>query len=132
MLPDDHSLETFIPAWVSAAGDAAGQAARLQADLEPMESQSALIKLLADASTGISKSRKDLTMLGAAADAASVQGILNQVGWLRVFVMSCPGQAVRGSLQEAGEDCRAIAPWIDRIYIYIIAKEFALQAIHFS
>lgn len=48
MLPqtDETNINQFVQSWITAAGDAAGQCAKLTADLEPLESQQALIQLL--------------------------------------------------------------------------------------
>ena len=83
MLPetDDMNITQFVQSWVTAASDAAGQCAKLTADLEPLESQQALIQLLQASSAGISNSRKLLTSLGPNPVAGQVTGILQQVSW---------------------------------------------------
>ena len=76
LVPESAEVGLFVQAWVTAASDAAGQCAKLTADLEPLESQQALIQLIAGAADGISASRKALTALGPAPGAADVAAVL--------------------------------------------------------
>ena len=89
MVPDrdDVNLPTFIQSWIQAASDAAGQCAKLTADLEPLESQSQLIKLLQTSADGISNGRKALTALGASATPDAVNHVLRQVSWHYCLVL---------------------------------------------
>lgn len=83
MLPqtDETNINQFVQSWITAAGDAAGQCAKLTADLEPLESQQALIQLLQASAAGITNSRKLLTALGPNPVEDQVTGILQQVSW---------------------------------------------------
>lgn len=76
---DDVNLPTFIQSWIQAASDAAGQCAKLTADLEPLESQTQLIALLQSAAEGISNGRKALTALGVSATPDEVNHVLTKV-----------------------------------------------------
>ena len=68
---------------MTAASDAAGQCAKVTADLEPLESQQALIELIAGAAGGISDTRKALTALGPVPAAADVANILTNAARLQ-------------------------------------------------
>jgi len=85
-VPDDANLGAFISAWVGAASDAAGSITKLAADLEALESQTALIEILARCSEGISAGRKQLTALGGTATIEQVNAVLKRVSWLKVFL----------------------------------------------
>ncbi|CAE6916833.1 unnamed protein product [Symbiodinium sp. CCMP2592] len=74
----DTDLPSFITTWVSAATTAEGKATTTCAELEVLESQGELIKLIMDATSGLAAKRKALQSLGANASSASVQTILSQ------------------------------------------------------
>ena len=80
MVPDEADLPNFVSQWITAASDAAGQCAKVTADLEPLESQTALIDLIVNASQGISASRKALTALGHQPSAQEVKLELTKAG----------------------------------------------------
>lgn len=83
-MPESTEVGPFVQAWVTAASDAAGQCAKLTADLEPLESQQALIQLIAGAADGISASRKVLTALGPVPTAADVANVLTNAARLKL------------------------------------------------
>jgi hypothetical protein len=85
---DEGDIAEFARRWVQAASEAAGACAKVQADLEALESQGELINLLAASSQGISDSRKKLTSLGPNPTVEGVRGVLQVVHCrqLRSFV----------------------------------------------
>lgn len=85
-MPDNANIEGFIAAWVGAASDAAGSITKLAADLEALESQAALIDILAKCSEGISAGRKQLTAMGRTATVEGVNSVLRTVSWLKAFL----------------------------------------------
>ena len=75
LLPNTCNVQKFVMAWVAAAGDAAGQATKIGIELEALESQSELCRLIQSSMTGIAQARKSLAALGqnpAADDVASI------------------------------------------------------------
>ena len=76
MIPDSADLPTFVASWVMAASDASGQCTKLCAQLEPLQSQEQLIRLILAASEGIGEHRKALTALGPSPQIEQVQKLL--------------------------------------------------------
>lgn len=75
LLPTSCDVQKFVMAWVAAAGDAAGQSTKIAIELEALESQGELCRLIQESMTGIAQARKSLAALGqnpAADDVASI------------------------------------------------------------
>ena len=88
MVSDEGDIAEFARRWVQAASEAAGACAKVQADLEALESQGELINLLSASSKGISESRKRFTSLGANPTVEGVQGVLQTVHRLHISFVS--------------------------------------------
>ncbi|CAE7235797.1 unnamed protein product, partial [Symbiodinium sp. CCMP2456] len=71
---DDVGL--FVKSWVAAANTAQGQAVKMSAELEALDSQEALMGKLKDCADGIGACRKKLQALGTAPVASDVQTAL--------------------------------------------------------
>ena len=84
LVPAECDLAKFVSSWVAAAGDAAGTCTKVCIELEGLESQGELVRLINEPMTGIQAARKGLTALGVAPQLESVDVILRQVAWLPV------------------------------------------------
>ena len=132
MVPDrdDVNLPTFIQSWIQAASDAAGQCAKLTADLEPLESQSQLIKLLQTSADGISNGRKALIALGASATPDAVNHVLRQVSWhyCLVLVMVFSSLNIRGQF-----DCFEVSSFVEAWRKHVkVAQNLTLAVQYFQ
>ena len=75
-------------AWVAAAGDAAGQSTKITIELEALESQGELCRLIQESMNGIAQARKSLAALGQNPAADDVASILRTAPRMNIVTMS--------------------------------------------
>jgi len=76
IVPDQTDPAKFLQCWIAAAGEVAGHCTKIQAELEPLESQAQLATMIEDASNGITASRKKLAQLGPSATMDDIRPLL--------------------------------------------------------
>lgn len=86
LLPNACDVQKFVMAWVAAAGDAAGQATKIGIELEALESQGELCRLIQQSMTGIAQARKSLAALGPNPAADNVESILRTAPCMNIVM----------------------------------------------